>query len=634
MKRYTLSVTSPEYWSEIHNALIVDSNQDGIPDRQVTCTDSKNHSPTRGTYELTEDEVAEIAAHPHIKWIELSPTDYPEAYPDPSPATKRFRRNVKIYRDLGGNGPPSTNPTSAELYRTNWAVKRVGINSNAVSWPNVNGAAAVINNDVSYSLTGKNVDIVIHDSGILQYHPEFMINGQSRVNDIVLDGPYYIDPDYFISNNYTYTKPDGRTGITTASAESWWENASNRSAAFQSEGTVAIPAAYDAVHAVGDSLDGSNGMVSGHGTAAAGVAAGKYMGLAFESNIWSMPAISDAVDMGIEASYDLIKIWHRNKPTNTATGRKNPTVVNGSWGYNAAFYSNSNVSYRFRGTTGSFTGNASTSNIVTAMKNGLGNSVNGAFKSWSTSSRSNSTDTAADEMMAEGVIYVAAAGNNRQRLGIGANDPDRLNYMTDAFFGSTDPRSEFPTGTVPCNHRDWMNPQGIGFDSATDFHPVICVGAIHHATFLFNGILHEYKSSTSNTGPGIDVWAPGLYVLAPGTNNVSGYTDYARVDDNRFYDDIFGGTSAAAAVVSGAIALYMEMNPTATSRQVKEWLNTRGSLEFDFFDRNTDDTQTDYWLDPFNLKGAPKKLIHDETANDIIPEITGVNISGISFKQS
>ena len=634
MKRYTLSVTSPEYWSEIHNALIVDSNQDGIPDRQVTCTDSKNHSPTRGTYELTEDEVAEIASHPHVKWIELSPTDNPEAYPDPSPATKRFRGNVKIYRDLDGNGPPSTNPTSAELYRTNWALKRVGINSNAVSWPNVNGAAAVINNDVSYSLTGKNVDIVIHDSGILQYHPEFMINGQSRVSDIVLDGPYYIDPDYFISNNYTYTKPDGRTGITTASAEGWWENSSNRSAAFQSEGTVAIPAAYNAVHAVGDSLDGSNGMVSGHGTACAGIAAGKYMGLAFESNIWSMPAISDAVDMGIEASYDLIKIWHRNKPTNTATGRKNPTIVNGSWGHNAAFYSNSNVSYRFRGTTGSFTGNVATSNIVTAMKNGLGNSVNGAFKSWSTSSRSNSTDTAADEMMAEGVIYVAAAGNNRQRLGIGANDPDRLNYMTDAFFGSTDPRSEFPTGTVPCNHRDWMNPQGIGFDSATDFHPVICVGSIHDQTFLFNGILHEYKSSISNTGPGIDVWAPGVRVLAPGTNNVSGYTNYVRYDDSRFYDCEFGGTSAAAPVVTGLIALYLETNPTATSRQVKEWLNTRGCLEFDFFDRNTDDTQTDYWLDSFNLKGAPKKLIHDETANDIVPKITGVNISGISFKQS
>ena len=41
MKKYTLAVTSPEYWSEIHDALIVDSNQDGIPDRQVTCTDNK-----------------------------------------------------------------------------------------------------------------------------------------------------------------------------------------------------------------------------------------------------------------------------------------------------------------------------------------------------------------------------------------------------------------------------------------------------------------------------------------------------------------------------------------------------------------------------------------------------------------
>ena len=90
MKRYTLSVEKPEYWNEIHNALIVDSNQDGIPDRQITCTDSKDHSPTRGTYELTEEEAAEIATHPHIKWIELSPSDNPDAYPKPSPATKGF----------------------------------------------------------------------------------------------------------------------------------------------------------------------------------------------------------------------------------------------------------------------------------------------------------------------------------------------------------------------------------------------------------------------------------------------------------------------------------------------------------------------------------------------------------------
>ena len=56
--------------------------------------------------------------------------------------------------------------------------------------------------DISYSLTGKNVDLVIQDSGVLQYHPEFLDDdGKSRVRDIILDGPYYIDPSYFTSNS-------------------------------------------------------------------------------------------------------------------------------------------------------------------------------------------------------------------------------------------------------------------------------------------------------------------------------------------------------------------------------------------------------------------------------------------------
>ena len=51
LKRYTLSVTSADYWDKIHGALTVDSNEDGIPDRKITCTDEKKGSPTRGTYE-------------------------------------------------------------------------------------------------------------------------------------------------------------------------------------------------------------------------------------------------------------------------------------------------------------------------------------------------------------------------------------------------------------------------------------------------------------------------------------------------------------------------------------------------------------------------------------------------------
>lgn len=637
MKKYTVKVKSAKYWQEIYDLLCDETCCEYIPNRKISCWDEKKHSPTRGTFQLEDDEVTELKKHPKIEWIELSPTDNPDSYPKPQPATKRFKGNVKIYRDLGINAPPATNPTSDENRRTNWAVKRVGIKTNGDGWPNVIGNPPSIGGDISYSLTGKNVDIVIHDSGVMQYHPEFIDNnGQSRVRDIVLDGPYYIDPDYFISNNYTYIKPDGRTGITTTSAIGWWGNSSNRSISFQLEGTVSIPVNYTVNNAMG--TEGTvNNLLSGHGTACAGLAAGKYMGLAFEANIWNMPAITDNVGMGIEQSYDLMKIWHRNKPINSETGRKNPTVINGSWGYQAGFESGDSVNYKFRGLTGSFTGNAATTDQVTAMKNGLNSQVvfNGSVIecSWSSSSRSSSTDTAADELMSEGVIYVAAAGNNNQRLGIGANDPDRLNYMDDDYFNVGDPRSEFPGVACPCNHRDWMNPQGIGFDSANDFHPVICVGAMDE---FINSDYSERKASYSNNGPGIDVWAPADETLAPGTNGANGYTDYQRYDDNRFYDCLFNGTSAAAPVVTGLIALYLESNPGATSKDVKYWLNRKGSITDTnnlYLDQYTDDTQTSYWTGLYNMRGAEKRILYNPTANDERPSISGLSISGIRITQ-
>ena len=628
MKKYTLAVTSPEYWSEIHDALIVDSNQDGIPDRQVTCSDSKEHSPTRGTYELTDAEAVEIANHSHIKWIELSPTDNPDNYPKPQPATKRFRSNVKIYRDLnGGNQPPTSSPTTAEIDRTNWAVKRVGIHSNGDFWPvtSYTGNIAALNGDTSYSLTGKNVDLVIHDSGVMQYHPEFIDgNGKSRVRDIVLDGPYYIDPDYFNSNNYTYVKMDGRIGITTTSAHNWWENSSLRSAAFSSAGTVWISSNYTVNRSMGD-VGTTNALTSGHGTGAAGVSAGNNFGLAFEANIWNMPGISDNVSMGIEANYDLMKIFHKYKPINAETGVKNPTLVNGSWGHQAGFASNDTVSYKFRGSTGTFTGNDSVTNQVTAWKDGFNNQIVGAYKSWSSSSRSNSTDTAGNEMIAEGVIYVAAAGNNNQRMGIGRSDPDRLNYMEDEHYNVGDPRSEFPGLACPSNHRDWMNPQGIGFDEANDYHPVICVGCVDE--YVDPSTKQERKADYSNNGPGIDIWGFGDEALSAGLSGDSSYEDFPRYSSSgpTYYDCLYNGTSSAAPTIAGLIALYLETNPKADSRDVKYWLNNHASRIVDdgeYQDVQSDDTTTAYWTGGYNMRGAEKRLPIDPYASDVKPSFS------------
>ncbi len=636
MDKYTLAVTSPEDWNTIHNALIIDSNEDGIPDRKVTCADTKEHSPTRGTYELTEEEANDIAKHPKVKWIELSPSDHRFSYPDPEPDTKRFRKNTKIYRDL--TTPPPSTPTSAEENRTNWAVKRVGVTTNGKSWPNATGNVAIITDDVSYSLTGKNVDLIIQDSGCLQYHPEFLDDdGKSRVLDIILDGPYYIDPSYFTSNSYTYTKPDGRIGITTASAHSWWENSSNRSGSFSSIGTVLIPDSYTVANTLG--IGGtSHTMTSSHGTGCAGLSAGRNFGLAFESNIWSISIFSPG-NQTVERSYDCMKIFHQNKPTNTETGRKNPTVVNGSWGYFAGFNSGTTVSYSFAGSTGTFTGYASNSTGVQALAYGLrsGTSYNRQF---ATSSRSNSTETAGDEMVNAGVIYVTSAGNSNQRLGIGTGDAHYGDYLTT--LNSADTRAGIPgadvSGTVPSGHRNWIHPANIGFDASIDYHPAVCVGAMDD---YIESNYKERKANYSNNGPGVDIWAPADETLSAGMRAANGdqlgtETNYSRYNSN-FVDRYFNGTSAASPVVAGLVALFLESKPDATSREVKDFLKDQGSKVIpstEWRDDVTDTSDADYWRGEYNNRGASNHIAFDPTASDTRPNISGVEITGVSFQQT
>ena len=644
MYKYTLAVTSAEYWNTIHNVLIVDSNEDGIPDRKIDCSDTKEHSPTRGTYWLTHEEATGISTHPQVKWIELSPSDYPYSYPEPEPDTKRFRKNVKVYRDLSAS-PPPTPATSAEADRTNWAVKRVGVTTNGDGWPNVNGNPTAITSDISYSLTGKNVDLVIQDSGVLQYHPEFLDDdGKSRVRDIILDGPYYIDPSYFTSNSLTYTKPDGRTGITTASAHLWWENNGNRSGSFSSVGTVAIPDAYTVANSLG--IGGtSHTMTSSHGTGCAGLAAGKHFGLAFESNIWTISIFAPA-NISTEASYDALKIFHQHKPTNTSTGRKNPTVVNGSWGYYGAFNSGTTVTYKFKGSTGTFTGYSSSSTGAQAYAYGLTGSST-YDRTFSTSSRSHSIDVAGAEMTDAGVIFCVAAGNDNQRLGVGANDVQKNDYFSSLVSG-TDHRgtSLFPSGTLPIGSRDYLHPQGVGFNTTKDYHPVICVGAMDDTIEQsYAGYEHELyaemKASYSNNGPGIDVWAPADETLSAGFRAANGdqlgtETNYARYNSN-FVDRYFNGTSAASPVVAGSVALFLESKPDATSGEVKEFLRTQGSVGVStdkYLDPFPDDDNQYYWSTSRNLRGASRNILFDPTASDTRPKISGVTVSGISFQQT
>ena len=651
-KKYTVGVTKAKYWQTIHDMLADDSTENHIPNRKITIFEEKEWSSTRGTFMLTDAEAEELRKHGFVKWVELDPSSYPDTYPKPIQATQRWGKEPRHYRDLlDGQGPAgiSTN----EINRTGWQIIRTGIKS-CRDIPGIwqgSGQIPFVNADVDYSLTGKNVDLVVHDSGVQQYHPEFMKDGKSRVRDLVLDGPEVIDPDWFNSawaNPSKYTKADGRVGIATTSAIEWWRFSNKRSAQFSSIGVINSTtfSSYTQNNAVGTSGT-TNNIGGGHGTGVAAVMAGNDHGIAFGATIWNAPSVGDNCGMTASMIYELLTLWHANKPINPGIGTKNPTLVNGSWGYQACFTSSStNIDYKFKGVDGQFSSATdATVDLPTAWKNGLNNQVPGAYKSWTSSARSNSTDAAGAEMMDTGLHYVAAAGNNNQYLGIGSMDPHRLDRMEDLGYQFGDPRAEFGGLYTPISHRDWMNPQGLGFDEINDYHPVILVGAMEDNIGIcnggswcggVNGSYYEYKAPYSNNGPGIDVWAPADETLAAGLSGDASYETFPRADDgitytggtgsDEYYDCSFNGTSAASPVASGVLALYLEVNPAATQRELKEWMKTKGSVMLDrskYIDYWIDELTQEYWSAPWNLRKAEGRVIYNPYAN---AGITSVNL--------
>ncbi len=75
---------------------------------------------------------------------------------------------------------------------------------------------------------------------------------------------------------------------------------------------------------------------------------------------------------------------------------------------------------------------------------------------------------AGDEMVDAGVIFVCAAGNDNQRLGIGTDDPHLNDVLTT--LNSADTRTGVPSssisGTAPSGHRNFVHPQRNGYNES------------------------------------------------------------------------------------------------------------------------------------------------------------------------
>lgn len=640
-KYYVVGVTTPEIWNKVHEALTQDGTlDDNIPSRSVECTDEMDHSPTRSIYLMSDEEADLVRQCQDVKFVDLDKSKYPELFP-PRPdeiqcTPTRYPSTVKNYRNFSGLLP---NPaTSADLNRAGYQLLRSA--QSADPWQG-QSASTILANTIPNSNTGRNIDVIVGDDGCWFGHSEFndtgtgptdyvpgnklSAGGTCGVLDVVLEGPYYIDPDWFNANPGTRlsTRWDGTTVPVESVAREWWGNSSARSSQFSTAGTVTVPSTYTRAN-----CNGTNSAVSAegtHGTPCAGLAYGRTYGWAYNANKWFIDAYgSYGFGLNVDLYFDVMKIFHVNKPVNPLYGTKDPTISSNSWGFRATTPSTGYYYFR-QGTSGSGGVAYSSKPAFMAYIGSAGDS--GRCKG---EMLTNNLTTAGDELIASGVIFVVAAGNSNQKQ-VGSSDSDFNNYWSSSAATPLSSATHIEFGSTCYNTTSRRGfPQHLGQYSSGGqaVYPAINIGALDDNNQPDG---KERKVNYSDMGNQIDCYAPGDGTLtsAQGTNAYG--TAYPRYDQTpsglTSYDTRFSGTSSACPVACGLIATALETNRSWTWQEIRTWLQSLDTQSDTNFYQGPDPTTATSgdWADLVSLMGGQRKVIYN---NITLPVVTTISLSG------
>ena len=315
----------------------------------------------------------------------------------------------------------------------------------------------------------------------------------------------------------------------------------------------------------------------GHGTHVASTVAGKTFGWAKNARIYALKVSglegSGDSGTGISTSYvhDAIKLWHRNKPVDAKTGFKRPTVVNMSWGYSTSYDTVSSMNYRGTSYSDGTIGSAG----LRESNYGLINYYyEGAYR---TNVRISSVDTDIEELIDEGVHVLIAAGNRSHKIDTSTGS-DYNNYAV-----TNNGTKYYHRGSSPFHEK------------------AIMVGSLDNNSYSST---QDQKSTFSETGPGIDIWAHGSSIMAASsnTNEIGGY---AYPSNNSYKQVAISGTSMATPQVSGVAALIAQANPGITPAVLKTALkNQAGSAVWDGGNNNYDNNRS--------IQGAPAEVLFNK----------------------
>jgi len=341
-----------------------------------------------------------------------------------------------------------------------------------------------------------------------------------------------------------------------------------------------------------------------HGNHVTGTTAGQHYGWAREANIYNI-AVTDSWPSGQQVGalliFDYLRAFHLNKAINPETGFRNPTVTNHSYGgiinmntptETLQFGDLTEVYYQ--GTVYN-AGNPGPSGWTEAgVEADFGVRFGySTYPSWSSAVAADVQDAIED-----GVVIIGAAGNENLLMAevgdLNWNNILNVNNGNQVFY---------------YNRGGWPNTPDSG---------AINVGALSKQA--------DFRRSTyTNFGPAIDVFAPGDNILSAFGN--TGLNDSKYPAGNYFYP--IDGTSMASPQVCGVAAILASGKERFTNADVLGFLNKKsiyGDMTFDLTGGGLADNTC--------RQGSPNKYLHVENPREIVgyvAEVVGERTSGMTF---
>lgn len=336
-------------------------------------------------------------------------------------------------------------------------------------------------------------------------------NDGKHVDVVICDDSIGIDCEEFYSPT---------TGLTRFVQYEWYNNLNTYVSSIDDDGITLPTGNYPYLVNAGNP--------EYHGTHVAGTVAGQWYGWAREANIYNINTVGN-VDVGSLLVFDYLRAFHRYKPINPETGKRNPTITNHSWGYS------------YDTTTWGYDGPIPIGDVNWIEWNGVTYSAaNPNPSGWTWEGieadfgvRENASRIPAhyaalnadiEDAIDDGVVVIAAAGNENYYIAE-EGDPEWDNKV---YFQGAGGWIYMNRGGSPSGTRGMINVGALSYDNNT-------------------------RASFSNYGPGVDVFAPGYFIHS--SFNQTGTPDPKYTQGSGNYFASISGTSMASPQVCGLIAL-------------------------------------------------------------------------------